>query len=226
MRVPLVTANFAVSADGKLAGFAGGSGFGGAADLRRLLELRAAADLVLVGRGTLLADNTALGLGRAEDLRRARLAAGRPEYPARGVVCRRALPPPEHPFFTAPGGERHIFAAPAVAATGLAGPARIHPLEPGQAMPEAIAAAAADAGWQHVHLEGGPGLLRPWLEGGGIDRLFMTFCPLLVGGFGAPTLAGPGHAPPFAASLAWRLVDCSESDGRMFAVFEPARQGI
>jgi riboflavin biosynthesis pyrimidine reductase len=41
--------------------------------------------------------------------------------------------------------------------------------------------------------EGGPSLFRSLLEAGAIDELRLTWCPLVFGGAGAPTLTGlPG----------------------------------
>ncbi|MFM8657857.1 MAG: dihydrofolate reductase family protein, partial [Chthoniobacterales bacterium] len=57
MKMPEVTAHFALSRDGKIA--ARGKGptvFTSSRDRRRMLELRAESDAILVGRGTLEAD--------------------------------------------------------------------------------------------------------------------------------------------------------------------------
>ena len=82
---PFVTANFAVTADGRISTRNHTpSDFSSAADKRRLLEIRAACDAVLVGARTLAADTMTLGLP-AEDLRAARRERGLPEMPLRVI---------------------------------------------------------------------------------------------------------------------------------------------
>ena len=77
MKRPFVEANFAVTVDGKISTRAyAPTGFTSARDKRRLLEIRAGGDALLVGRVTLEADNIAMALP-ARDLREMRLREGR-----------------------------------------------------------------------------------------------------------------------------------------------------
>ncbi|MEK6710212.1 MAG: dihydrofolate reductase family protein, partial [Nitrospinota bacterium] len=86
MARPYVFVNMAMTLDGKIAAFdRGGRSLGSGADRREMDRLRAEADIVLWGRGTLLA---ARGSARVRDpgLAAARQASGRPAPPANGGV--------------------------------------------------------------------------------------------------------------------------------------------
>src|SRR5687768_18283990 len=83
---PFVTANFAVTADGKISTRKRSpSDFSTPGDKRRLLEIRATCDAVLVGARTLGSDTMSMGLP-APDLREARVAKGKPTHPWRVIV--------------------------------------------------------------------------------------------------------------------------------------------
>lgn len=83
MSRPYVILNAACSVDGRIATRAGDSRFSSEQDLRRLHELRAQVDAVMIGIGTLLADDPELSV---------RLVEGR--TPLRVVVDSRARTPP------------------------------------------------------------------------------------------------------------------------------------
>ncbi|MFM8788795.1 MAG: RibD family protein, partial [Chthoniobacterales bacterium] len=86
MKLPEVSANFALSIDGKIAARGKGpTSFTSSRDRRRMLELRAESDAVLVGRGTLEADDMPLRLPSAK-LRARRTRAGKSAEPLRVVV--------------------------------------------------------------------------------------------------------------------------------------------
>lgn len=58
-------------------------------------------------------------------------------------------------------------------------------------LPGQVLAEAERREWRHVVLEGGPSLLRQWLEHGAVDELCLTVRPVLVGGDG-PLVVPPG----------------------------------
>ena len=101
---PYVLLSAAVSADGYIddAGL-GRLVLSDAADLDRVDEVRAGADAILVGAGTIRADNPRL-LVRSAARRVARAAAGRPASPIRVTLTSRGGLDPAARFFTAEPG--------------------------------------------------------------------------------------------------------------------------
>src|SRR5262245_60067562 len=84
---PFVTLNVAMTADGKLAPVGGGKvNFGGAEDRAHMEELRAEADGVLIGGGTLRAEDPPLII-RGAGVRACRLAAKGSPQPMNITAC-------------------------------------------------------------------------------------------------------------------------------------------
>jgi len=218
----------AISADGKVAARgAAGSGFGSAADQRRLVELRSPADALLVGQATLQADHMSMNLASRPDLVAARQAQGKPEHPARVVVARRPDFARLGQLAAKPGGLVWLVAP----ADGI----QNTPLPDGVAVCEcpppdtdtcdevvaALRGLAGREGWRHIHCEGGPRLARRLLSAGAVDTLFLTIVPILFGGHSAPTITGPAWIDSFARSSKWRMT-ASETgpDGECFLTYE------
>jgi riboflavin biosynthesis pyrimidine reductase len=209
---PRVVADMVATVDGRAAISGRSVGLGNDADRALLRELRAEADAILVGTGTLAAERYANLLD--DEARERRAAAGRPPHPVVVTVSRRmALPVPEAPVFSEPGVPILAFAeagtaaeAPSVAAdlTVVALPA-----------PLSLAAALAELharGVRGVLCEGGPSLLRRLVAEGLLDDLCVTVAPLLAAG-GAPSIL-EGDALGDPARLALR--DVHRSDDHVF----------
>lgn len=72
-----------------------------------------------------------------------------------------------------------------------------------------------DRGCQSVLVEGGGDLIFQLLEAGRLEELYITLCPRLIGGVGAPTLAdGRGFGPQAIKDLS--LVDCTQRDDELY----------
>jgi riboflavin biosynthesis pyrimidine reductase len=83
---PHVTVNFAITWDGKISTRnLTPATFSSKSDKRRLVEIRAEADALLVGKGTIEKDDMPMGLP-AEDLRQQRVARGQAAYPMRVIL--------------------------------------------------------------------------------------------------------------------------------------------
>ncbi|MBV9671285.1 MAG: dihydrofolate reductase family protein, partial [Verrucomicrobia bacterium] len=105
---PIVLANCAITADGKAAiarpataSRSQPTSFTSKQDRRRLLEIRAEGDAILVGHQTLKIDNPPMSIPAA-DLRQARLDRGVPEYPMRIVISASGEISPELAIFHHP----------------------------------------------------------------------------------------------------------------------------
>ncbi|TAE73003.1 MAG: RibD family protein [Verrucomicrobia bacterium] len=186
MTRPQISINLAISADGKISSVARRpSGWTSREDHARLLALRAGADALLVGRGTLEADRMTLK------------AAG---DPWRCVVSRSGAFDAGHPLFHSPGGPVHLLVTEGVGQEVVGAVMHRGNLAEFLGM-------LADEGIRRVHCEGGGQLVFALAEMDAIDELHLTWAGhRLFGGGEAPTLSGvPGAFLP--ASLAFDLVD-------------------
>ncbi|GAA2238680.1 dihydrofolate reductase family protein [Streptomyces indiaensis] len=162
------------------------------ADFDRVDEVRAGVDAILIGAGTIRADNPRL-LVNSERRRAARTAAGKPEYPLKVTVSGSGDLDPDARFWHT-GGEKLLYTtdqgAERARALGLA--ADVVPL-----------GTALD--WRRLltHLHDVRGVGRLMVEGGGLihtqlltqglaDELQLVLAPLFVGDPRAPRLFGPG----------------------------------
>ena len=191
---PFVWVNCATSADGRLA-FAGGrrARLSGASDLRRVQELRANSDGVVVGVGTVLLDNPSLRVHW--DL------LGRPpgRSPARIVLDSRGRAPEESRVFDS--------SAPTIVLTTeqnshpyASGIQVIRTSGPRVDIPGAFVQ-LKQHGFGRLLVEGGAEVLSSVLRSGAWDRFTVYVAPTLIGGATAPPmLAGP-ETPDAASAL-------------------------
>jgi len=193
-RRPRVIANFARTVDGKVSTRnLTPSGFTSESDLRRLLEIRASGDAVMVGRHTLAADTMSMTL-RDDDLREARQAAGRAAEPLRVIISATGALDPAWKVFTTPGARRVVFttqAMPEAVRSALAPLADLHFLHSDELdLAEVLLVLRKDYQVRTVVCEGGPTLFRSLVEIHAVDELRITVGPVIFGGAQAPTLTG------------------------------------
>lgn len=188
---PRVRVNFVSSVDGAATRGGLSGGLSGAADQRHFELLRRAADVVLVGAGTVRAEG--YGPLRVSDASaRWRRAHGLPDHPVFAILSRRGDLDPESAIFAdapsrpvvitsaaASGIER--FAA--VADVIVAGEVRVD-------IPEALAA-LRERGFAHVLCEGGPTLFGTFIAVDAVDELFITISPSLQAGEARRIAHGP-----------------------------------
>ena len=194
---PFVTANFAVTADGRIStrNFTP-SDFSSRGDKRRLVKIRAACDAVLVGARTLASDTMTLGIPgiRVE------------KPPLRVIVSNSGRISPQLRVFQKPGAPIVIFTTrkmPAKTRDALAQIADIF-IHPATAVDLTLALAIlrADYSVKRLVCEGGGTLLRSFATADLLDEIHLTLCPLIFGGSGAPTLTGvPGKFLPKSIQL-------------------------
>jgi riboflavin biosynthesis pyrimidine reductase len=189
---PRVAAVMVSSLDGRAAVAGSSRPLGGPVDVQLLLALRAAADAVIVGPGTVRAE----GYGRM----------ARPAV----LVSRSFDLPWEAGLFAAPDQPVLVYTgheageAPEVAAA----------LEVVRMDEPALAAVLADLrarGVQSLLCEGGPTLNRALLAAGLLDELFLTLSPLVTGDETQPAIV-MGGALPRPLPLALRSVATADGD--------------
>ncbi|WP_151478970.1 dihydrofolate reductase family protein [Streptomyces albicerus] len=197
---PYVLLSAAVSLDGCLDDTGPGRLLlSGPADFDRVDEVRAESDAILVGAGTLRADNPRLLVNSAER-RAARVAAGRPEYPLKVTVSGSGDLDPTANFWST-GGEKIVY-------TSDKGVQRATDALRGHDDVDVVPVGSGDVDWRGVlaHLHDIRGVRRLMVEGGGrvhtqllqqglADELQLAVAPLVVGEPGAPRLFGPGGYP-------------------------------
>ena len=198
-----VRVNFAASADGAVTVDGKSKGLSSDADRELFHVLRSLADVVLVGAGTV----------RAENYGGAREADG--HIPAIAVVSRSLELDPESRLFT------DTRVPPIVVTCADAPPDRREALD---GLADVIVAGTdsvdvkqavdqlAERGLKHVTCEGGPHLFGSLASAQVLDELCLTLAPLIAGGRGGRIIAG------LESQLAdpLRLVHVLEDEGHLF----------
>jgi 5-amino-6-(5-phosphoribosylamino)uracil reductase len=171
-------------------------------DFDRVDELRAGCDAVLVGAGTVRADDPRLEV-RSAARRQGRADRGEPETPLKVVLTTSGdLDPGARVFAT--GSTVVYCATPAVedvrkrlAVPGVAGPDVVDAGDPAD-LP-GVLADLAGRGVGRLMVEGGGTVLTQFLVAGLADELVLAVAPLFVGDPAAPRAVGPGRFPHDAA---------------------------
>jgi 2,5-diamino-6-(ribosylamino)-4(3H)-pyrimidinone 5'-phosphate reductase len=198
LKRPFVFINSAMSADGKISSVERRQvRISGKADLARVDSLRAESDAVMVGIGTVLADDPGLRI-KSKDLRQRRLEKGLSEYPLRIVADSRARTPPSAKIL----GDGCLLAVAESAAKDR--------LEELKAKSEIIVcgresvdlvglfARMAERGVERIMVEGGAALNWSLFDLGLVDEIYVYVGAMIIGGERAPTLVdGEGFQSNF-----------------------------
>jgi riboflavin-specific deaminase-like protein len=214
---PFVTANFAITADGRIStrNFTP-SDFSSKRDKRRLVKIRAACDAVLVGARTLAADTMTMGIPGVRGK----------NPPLRVIVSNSGRIDPAHRIFRSAGARIVIFTTdrmPEPKRKRLSRVADIFPFS-GVTVDLAHALEILHVGYgvKRLVCEGGGTLLRSFAAAGLLDELHLTICPRIFGGSGAPTLTGvPGNFLPKSTQL--RLVEMRRAGDECFTRWSVVR---
>lgn len=206
---PYTFFNFVSTLDGRAALDGSTRPLGGPADLEMLLALRAVADAVLIGPGTVRAE----GYGR--------LVGGdrRSTSPPAVLISRRFDVPWEAGLFAAPDQPVLVYTSlDAGPAPDVAAPVEVVRLD--ECTPAAALADLRARGVRALLSEGGPTLFRGFLAEGLVDELFLTLTPLLTGDEDETSLVVGGRLPNLTRlTLRWVL----RSDAELFLRYATVR---
>ena len=189
---PYVVVNVAMSADGKLSTRERRQvKISGKRDFARVDRLKAGCDAVMVGIGTVLADDPSLTV-KGDDCRQHRKDKGLPEHPARIVVDSRARIPLGASVLHKGPGLR------VVAVAERADPAKVEALKTTATV---ICAGKEEVdlgllmdelgalGIQRVMVEGGGELIAGLIRAGLVNEIYTFIGNMIIAGRSAPTLA-------------------------------------
>jgi riboflavin biosynthesis pyrimidine reductase len=184
---PYTFFNFVSTLDGRAALDGSTKPLGGKADLEMLLSLRAAADAVLIGPGTVRAE----GYGRL--VAPARRAASPPAV----LISRRFEIPWQAGLFQAADQPVIVYGpADAPEPPEVAAPVEVVRLD--ACTPTRALADLRARGVRALLSEGGPTLFRSLLADGLVDELFLTLTPVITGDDDEISVVEGGRLPELA----------------------------
>ena len=224
LQLPFLLVNMAMTADGKIAtANRAVSTFGSPRDHEHLLELRATADAVMAGAGTVNAAPINLGPG-GKKFQRQRLKRGLSEYNLRVIVSGDGSINPDAEIF------RQRFSPIIILTTQRASRARLQSLR-------AVADAVKICGKTRINfssalrwLRSEWGVKRLLCEGGGelndalfraslVDEIHLTVCPKIFGGRTAPTIAEGLGFTKLRSAARFHLTSARRVKGELFTVY-------
>ena len=220
MKLPSVAAYFVLSIDGKVA--APPLALSSTGHCKRLVDLRAGADAVLVGQGGLDADAAARGL--SAKIRAKRKRAGQTAEPLRVVFSNSGRIRQNLPIFRTGGGSVVVFttksmSAPAKKALEKFADVHVEPRGKSVDLRRALRILARDYGVRSALCESEAALFRSLLDAGLVRKLHITFVPAVIGGASAPTLLGSPHSSLLRRSIPLDLEKFSPRGGEVFATY-------
>lgn len=166
-------------------------------DFDRVDAVRASCDALLVGTGTLRADNPRL-LVKSDQRRADRLSAGKPEYPLKVTVTKSGDVAPEWKFWHH-GEEKAVFAvgqdAAEKARSALGELAHVYTVPPGKPWEAMLDVLHQKHGVRRLMVEGGGQVHTQLLSQGLADELHLVVAPMLVGQDDAVRMLGPASYP-------------------------------
>ncbi|MDJ0694888.1 RibD family protein [Mastigocoleus sp. MO_188.B34] len=225
---PYTTIVLAMSADGKIADYMRSPArFGSKADKTHLEKQIAASDAVLFGAGTLRAYHTTLTISNLELLRH-RNKLGKPPQPIHITISKSGDLDPEMRFFEQPVRRWLISTAQGAQfwqqyqkkitkhqdnSNQLFEKILVFDTQSKQIDITSVLEHLRKFGINRLAVLGGGELVAAMLELGLIDELWLTICPLMLGGQTAPTpVDGSGFIPTIAPRLSLLSVNTVEDE--------------
>ena len=226
-RRPYILLNYALSLDGKISTEQRDPvRFTSRIDRGLMDEIRADADAVLIGAGTLRAEDPPVRI-RAARRKEERRRAGKSPHPVSVILSRSMRLPRTGRYWEDDQVERIIATTEqakdeqVLAFQDLAEVIRV-----GRATVDlhAFCRMLADRGIDRLLVEGGGEVNMAFWEAGLVDEVYLTLCPVVIGGSTAPTAAdGKGFASDAFRKL--RLVETRRVGQELFLRYRAVRSG-
>lgn len=223
--MPFVFMNMAITADGKIAtANRAVSSFGSKRDKAHLLELRATADAVMAGAGTVNSAPINLGPG-AVKYRQMRIRRDFAEYNLRIIASGSGGVEPKAEIF------RHKFSPIIVLTTGRASAEKLNQLRAVADVVKIFGAREIDfhkalcwlrEKWKIRRLlcEGGGELNDALFRAGLVDELHLTICPKIFGGRSAPTISDGLGVLKLSDAAQLKLKSMKRIGDELFVVYD------
>jgi 2,5-diamino-6-(ribosylamino)-4(3H)-pyrimidinone 5'-phosphate reductase len=227
MKRPFVFVNMAMTADGKITSAAREyPRFTSELDRTHMDRLRAEADAIVVGAGTMRADNPSLHV-RDPSMRVYRAKLGKPPGLVRVLVTASGLIDAESRFFEEEeGGIRIVATSGSVTDERIevfAGRAEIWKLGRERVDLLELLQRLGQRGVERVLLEGGGELNWAFVREDLVDEFHITVAPALLGGRDAPTLL-EGHGFDMREQRRLRLTDLRREGDEIFCRYAVVRE--
>jgi 2,5-diamino-6-(ribosylamino)-4(3H)-pyrimidinone 5'-phosphate reductase len=201
---PTLAINMVATVDGRAAVNGSAVGIGSAADHRLMFELRAEADAVMHGAGTVRADPLSARVPR--DLVQQRIDRGQSPQPLGVIVTRSGNLPVPHPYYDSPTLIYITSDKPVGVDLPTVEICRVQTVEN-------VVADLARRGVRHILCEGGPTLNAALFAARLIDDIYLTLAPKLASGPDPLTLI---QGPQFEPMLRLELRSLVEREGELF----------
>ena len=223
-KLPFVFINMAITVDGKIAtANRAVSSFGSQRDKDHLLELRATADAVMCGAGTVNSGPITLSPGSAK-YRRLRTRRGLSEYNLRIIASGSGNVNPEAEIF------KRAFSPILILTTDRASVEKLKSLRELGAEIKSFGAREIDFRTALLWLREKWNVKRLLCEGGGelddalfraglVNELHLTICPKIFGGRKAPTIAEGDGVPKLANAAQLKLKSMKRIGDELFVVY-------
>ena len=209
--MPFVTYKYAMTLDGRVATQTGSSRWiSGSESRRRVHQLRAWTDAVMVGAGTLSADDPQLTVRDVSVARVPLRVVIDPGLKALSPSCALTKTVSEGPVLAICEDGTPERRQEEVRAWGVE-VATVAPGADGFPAPRGVAELLGARGVQSVLLEGGPRLAAAWWDAGLVDRVVAFVAPILSGGQKAPGPLPARGCEPMAAALRLLEVEVERS---------------
>ncbi len=212
VKLPHVSINMASSIDGKIASFLRGPiEMGSPFDRTRMRQLRGKVDAVIMGAKTFVAHPRPLTSGSKK------------KQPATIIISSRLRLPKKTPWEQAHKIDRWVFCGKNASTSAIkyfeSKGVQVVVCPTLRPRPKKILQTLGKAGFQHLLLEGGGELNSDFLEQDLVSRIYLTLCPLLIGGRKAPSLfEGTGFTPPHFTR--WKLKENFVRSGELYLTYD------